>query len=143
MIAPEHDTRALALMVAAACAWLVALLLLNGCTVHQMKRGAISAEKTIEGLGIEWEQRLDDELARCVSAHHIPGPARDECIAPAESVDDAVAASEAIAVAALRAFWLGVAAGASPDELTRLLGEVAKAVDTFPVEAMRSIGGGQ
>lgn len=128
-------------MMRTVTAWLLlaALVHVCGCSVSQLQRGAVRAENVITALSSDWDERLDAEIERC--AVHPPGIARDECIAPAEHVDRTIAASEAAAVAALRAFWLGVAIGEDPRDLARHLAELQAAVAGFPVDAMRSLGG--
>ena len=126
--------RLAALVLAVTCA-----VMLIGCSVSQLERGAVQAEHVLTALSEDWGERLDAEIERCEV--HPPGIARDECIAPAEHVDRVVAASEAAAVAALRAFWLGVAIGEDPRDLASHLAQLQAAVAGFPVDAMRSLGG--
>lgn len=129
-----------AIMSLAAFAFVAALvLLMSGCTVAQLERGAVRGEHVLTALSSDWERQLDDEIERC--SVHPPGIGRDECIATAEHVDRVVGASETAAVAALRAFWLGVAIGADPRDLAKHLADLQAAVAGFPVDAMRSLGG--
>jgi hypothetical protein len=128
------------LMLLSAVAFAIAVVLLfAGCTVAQFERGAVRAEHVLTALSSDWEQRLDAEIERC--SVHPPGVARDACIAPAEHVDNGVAASEHAAVAALRSFWLGVAVKADPRDLAKHLAELQRAIAGFPVDAMRQLGG--
>lgn len=120
---------------------LVVALALGGCTVTQLQRGAVAAEHTLTALSEDWGERLDAQIAEC--DRHFPdaGPMRDGCIEPAVAIDDAVALTEAAAVAALRAFWLGVGIGEDPADLARHLNELRRAVASFPLDEIRKLGG--
>jgi hypothetical protein len=114
---------------------------LSGCTTYQLQRQAVRAEKILDAQEAEWGRRFAEAYDACEAAHPDRGPERDACVAEVDRIDDAVAGVVTAAVAAGRAFWLGMAIGENPTDLRRHAADLVTAVAGFPLEALGKTGG--
>ena len=114
---------------------------LSGCSSYQLQREAVRAEKVLDASAAEWDRRFGEAYDACEAAHPDKGPERDACVAEVDKVDDAVGAVVTAAVAASRAFWLGMSIGEDPADLRRHVADLVTAVAGFPLEAISQAGG--
>jgi len=129
----EHDTPILVMILAFVAALGLVLLTASGCATLQ-QRGAIRAERALGAGFIAWDMIVDSAIAKCEVD---PDPA--ECIEPIAVANDGVEVAVVAAVAALRAYWIGVAAGADPKDLQHHLTAFYEAVSTLPPEAFAGL----
>lgn len=118
-------------------------LALSACTAQQLQREAVRAEKILDAKVSAWDQHFHAVYDACEAAHPDKGPERDACVAEVDRIDDAVGHVVTAAVAAGRAFWLGMAVGEDPTALRAHVTDLVTAVSGFPVEALDGIGGGR
>ena len=130
----RHPIHYLAVMLAAIVA-IATLLLICSCTTYQLQREVVRAEKILDAQTHAWDQQFDRIYDACESAHPDRGPERDACVVEADRIDRVVGQVTAAAVAALRAFWIGVSIGEDPAALRQHVADIASAVAGFPISS--------
>lgn len=110
------------------------LPLVGGCTTMQ-RSIAVRAERVLEAGNGAWDEHIDRVIDDC-RAKQLPTPAeRAECVKRENDIDKKIVdPAVRSAVAALRAFWIASAAGASPQDLKKHLAEFQDAVKDLPPE---------
>lgn len=129
----HHSVHHLAVMLAVIAA-IIVMLMLGGCTPYQLQREVVRAEKILDAQTHAWDQQFNLIYDACESAHPDRGPERDACVADADRIDRVVGQVTVAAVAALRAFWIGVSIGEDPAALRQHVADIASAVAGFPIE---------
>lgn len=95
-------------------------------------KGAVHTERGLEAADDAWAEYFSEQLEHC---KEIAPPKTDEaqlCFGDVDKMDKEIATAVEVAVFALRAFWIGYAAGDDPKELARLLKEVQNAIQDLP-----------
>ena len=111
----------------------LAVLVLSGCAVTQ-QRAVVGVERALEAGSEAWDDYVDERLAECEAKGLATEAERAACIEPTRKADEAVASGLTAAVAALRAYWIGIAVGQEPDEIAGHFEDIVDAVDDLPVE---------
>lgn len=110
----------------------LAALLLSGCMASH--RQMVRVERVLEAGSDSWDSYTDAKLEDCRAMNLPTETERRDCIRPTQEADEAVGKAMTAAVAALRAYWVGVAVGESPRELAVHWANLVDAVDDLPVE---------
>lgn len=107
---------------------------LTGCAASQ-QRMMVKAERVLEAGSSQWDSQVDKKIEEC-RAKDLPTPeARAECVGETKKInDEIVEPAVTAAVAALRAYWIGVAVGEDPKELRRHIDNFIDAIDDLPPE---------
>lgn len=112
-----------------------------GCSAHSF---ALEGERTLEAASDAWSEHVTEAVEECRSQQLETEAERAACIEPVRKVDeDIVAPLVVAAVAALRAYWLGVSVGESPAELAKHMADFSEAVSGLPVEYFGGLRGGR
>lgn len=117
----------------------ISLVFLTGCTASFYARTAVHTENALRVGNEAWDSHYTEKLENCKEIAPPKTPEAEECFGPTFDQNKKIGIAMESAVAVLRTFWVGYAAGKKPKELRTILGELPVIIQDLPDEFFKGI----
>lgn len=112
----------------------VSFVLLTGCTASFYARTAVHTENALRVGNEAWDSHYTEKLENCKKTAPPKTPEAEKCFGPTFEQNKKIGIAMESAVAVLRTFWVGYAAGKKPKELRMIIGELPSIINDLPDE---------